>query len=191
MMNGLIVFEVVLLSCVAVSLMTPTSVAPACKFRVDACEPLKNNVCLGAQVDFTHTSTVFLRDGNSTVTQEDIQQKLQLWKGLQNFHKCWSVVQHLLCSVYVPKCDPNTAEVEYPSREWCQSAEKQCKIVETFNKNQGWPPFLRCKANHFKESCKVSFVLFSLFFIDKKLSNCFTDVKQIYIPVYYICLICI
>uniref|UniRef100_A0A0L8FLJ7 FZ domain-containing protein n=1 Tax=Octopus bimaculoides TaxID=37653 RepID=A0A0L8FLJ7_OCTBM len=158
MMNGLIVFEVILLSCVVVSLMTPTSVTRACKFRVDACEPLKSNVCLGAQVDFTHTSTVFLRDGgndNSTVTQEEIQQKLQLWKGLQNFHKCWSVVQHLLCSVYVPKCDPNTAEVEYPSREWCQSAEKQCRIVETFNKDQGWPSFLRCQANHFKESCKV------------------------------------
>ncbi|XP_052831910.1 smoothened homolog [Octopus bimaculoides] len=157
MMNGLIVFEVILLSCVVVSLMTPTSVTRACKFRVDACEPLKSNVCLGAQVDFTHTSTVFLRDGgndNSTVTQEEIQQKLQLWKGLQNFHKCWSVVQHLLCSVYVPKCDPNTAEVEYPSREWCQSAEKQCRIVETFNKDQGWPSFLRCQANHFKESCK-------------------------------------
>eukprot|EP00106_Octopus_bimaculoides_P021529 XP_014788971.1 PREDICTED: smoothened homolog [Octopus bimaculoides] len=162
MMNGLIVFEVILLSCVVVSLMTPTSVTRACKFRVDACEPLKSNVCLGAQVDFTHTSTVFLRDGgndNSTVTQEEIQQKLQLWKGLQNFHKCWSVVQHLLCSVYVPKCDPNTAEVEYPSREWCQSAEKQCRIVETFNKDQGWPSFLRCQANHFKESCKLTFLI--------------------------------
>ncbi|CAI9739644.1 smoothened homolog [Octopus vulgaris] len=157
MMNGLIVFEVILLSCVVVSLMTPTSVPPDCTFRVDACEPLKSNVCLGAQVDFTHTSTIFLRNGDndsSTVTQEEIQQKLQLWKGLQNFHKCWSVVQHLLCSVYVPKCDPNTSKVEYPSREWCQSAEKQCRIVETFNKNQGWPSFLRCQANHFKESCK-------------------------------------
>ena len=159
-MNKILLVELLLLSGVSLQLISTTINTPKCNVRVNACEPLKYNVCLGAKVGFTHTSLVFMND---SVTQLEVQEKLKLWKGLQNFHKCWSVVQQFLCSVYMPKCDPDSKNVQYPSQEWCHRAQDRCKIVKSYNNGSGWPDFLHCNQKHFKENCKVKKKVFFFF----------------------------
>lgn len=151
-MNKIFLLAVLFISGVSVQLISTTVRTPECNVYVNnSCEPLKYNICLGAKVSFTHTSLVF---ANDSITQLEVQEKLKLWKGLQNFHKCWSVVQQFLCSVYMPKCDNATNSLQYPSQEWCRRAQNRCKIVKTYNNNSGWPDFLHCNQKHFKENCK-------------------------------------
>ena len=120
-----------------------------CSVNVTACEPLQYKTCLGASLPYTHTSTELAFDSS---TQAEIQEKLKLWAGLQNAPRCWDVIQQLLCSVYMPKCDPATDRVELPSQKLCELTRSPCRIVES---TRGWPDFLKCDQDHFKSDCKV------------------------------------
>lgn len=71
--------------------------------------------------------------------------------GLRNAPRCWSVIQPLLCAVYMPKCE--NGRVELPSQSLCLATRRPCSIVE---QERGWPNFLKC--DHFPVGCSVSFV---------------------------------
>lgn len=114
------------------------------------CVPVTTTTCLGSSLTFTHTSKIF---ANDSATMAEVQEKLALWYGLQAAPECWAVVQPYLCSVYMPKCDNETGEVELPSKELCQRTRTPCKIVERY---KGWPDFLDCSNWYFEENCQVS-----------------------------------
>lgn len=72
--------------------------------------------------------------------------------GLRNAPRCWSVIQPLLCAVYMPKCE--NGRVELPSQSLCLATRRPCSIVE---QERGWPNFLKC--DHFPVGCSVSFIV--------------------------------
>ncbi|XP_035659548.1 smoothened homolog, partial [Branchiostoma floridae] len=110
-----------------------------CKKRAK-CELLEYSSCLGSTLTYQFTSTVL---ANDSTNQGDAHGKLVLWTGLKNVPRCWEVIQPLLCSVYMPKCE--NGYVELPSYEMCAVTRGPCKIVE---EEQGWPAFLQCQDNN-------------------------------------------
>ncbi len=127
-----------------------TFAANDCQVNSTHCIALpKGKTCFGSALKFQSTSLEFANDSS---TLAEVDEKLKLWKGLQNVPQCWAVVQRFLCSVYLPKCN-NTGFLEYPSKEECEKTRQPCKIVESFN--NGWPLFLQCNQPHFKPNCKV------------------------------------
>lgn len=106
-----------------------------CK-KTSTCEVLKYNSCLGSPLPYTHTSLVLAEDSS---TQEEAYEKLTMWSGLRNAPRCWSVIQPLLCAVYMPKCE--NGKVELPSQSLCAATRRPCSIVD---QERGWPNFLTC-----------------------------------------------
>nr|XP_046235313.1 smoothened homolog [Scatophagus argus] len=106
-----------------------------CK-KTTTCEALKYNTCLGSPLPYTHTSLILAEDSN---TQEEAFEKLTMWSGLRNAPRCWSVIQPLLCAVYMPKCE--NGRVELPSQSLCLATRRPCSIVD---QERGWPNFLKC-----------------------------------------------
>uniref|UniRef100_A0A671YUQ4 Protein smoothened n=1 Tax=Sparus aurata TaxID=8175 RepID=A0A671YUQ4_SPAAU len=106
-----------------------------CK-KTTTCEALKYNTCLGSPLPYTHTSLVLAEDSS---TQEEAYEKLTMWSGLRNAPRCWSVIQPLLCAVYMPKCE--NGKVELPSQSLCLATRRPCSIVD---QERGWPNFLKC-----------------------------------------------
>uniref|UniRef100_UPI00398F703B protein smoothened n=1 Tax=Pristiophorus japonicus TaxID=55135 RepID=UPI00398F703B len=121
-----------------------TSPHDRCK-KVSGCEPLRYNTCLGSVLPYTHTSLALAEDSKS---QEEAHNKLVLWSGLRNAPGCWSVIQQLLCAVYMPKCE--NGKVELPGQVMCQITRSPCAIVE---RERGWPDFLKCSIDRFPEGC--------------------------------------
>ncbi|XP_011611689.1 protein smoothened [Takifugu rubripes] len=113
-----------------------------CK-KTTTCEVLKYNTCLGSPLPYTHTSMILAEDSS---TQEEAMEKLTMWSGLRNAPRCWSVIQPLLCAVYMPKCE--NGRVELPSQSLCLATRRPCSIVE---QERGWPNFLKC--DHFPVGC--------------------------------------
>lgn len=106
-----------------------------CK-KSTTCEALKYNTCLGSPLPYTHTSLILAEDSS---TQEEAFEKLTMWSGLRNAPRCWSVIQPLLCAVYMPKCE--NGRVELPSQSLCLATRRPCSIVD---QERGWPAFLKC-----------------------------------------------
>ncbi|XP_057711528.1 protein smoothened [Corythoichthys intestinalis] len=106
-----------------------------CKMTT-TCEALKYNTCLGSPLPYTHTSLVLAED---SISQEEAFEKLTMWSGLRNAPRCWSVIQPLLCAVYMPKCE--NGRVELPSQSLCLATRRPCSIVD---QERGWPNFLKC-----------------------------------------------
>ncbi|CAM1302093.1 SMO (predicted) [Pycnogonum litorale] len=116
-------------------------------FKKSVCIPLNHTTCLGTKLPYRYTSLLL---ANDSFTQDEVQEKLGLWKALQNVPRCWAVVQPLLCAVYMPKCED--AAVMLPSQELCRKTRGPCRIVE---KEHGWPEFLDCdKTENFPRQCK-------------------------------------
>uniref|UniRef100_A0A668AJ03 Protein smoothened n=1 Tax=Myripristis murdjan TaxID=586833 RepID=A0A668AJ03_9TELE len=107
-----------------------------CK-KTTTCEVLKYNTCLGSPLPYTHTSLILAEDSS---TQEEAFEKLTMWSGLRNAPRCWSVIQPLLCAVYMPKCE--NGRVELPSQSLCAATRRPCSIVD---QERGWPNFLKCE----------------------------------------------
>lgn len=72
-----------------------------------------------------------------------------IFPGLRNAPRCWSVIQPLLCAVYMPKCE--NGRVELPSQSLCLATRRPCSIVD---QERGWPEFLKC--DKFPVGCSVS-----------------------------------
>ncbi|XP_077566216.1 protein smoothened [Stigmatopora nigra] len=106
-----------------------------CKMTT-TCEALKYNTCLGSPLPYTHTSLILAED---SISQEEAFEKLTMWSGLRNAPRCWSVIQPLLCAVYMPKCE--NGRVELPSQSLCLATRRPCSIVD---QERGWPGFLKC-----------------------------------------------
>uniref|UniRef100_A0A8C6WX70 Protein smoothened n=1 Tax=Neogobius melanostomus TaxID=47308 RepID=A0A8C6WX70_9GOBI len=106
-----------------------------CK-KTATCEALKYNTCLGSPLPYTHTSLALAEDSNS---QEEAFEKLTMWSGLRNAPRCWSVIQPLLCAVYMPKCE--NGRVELLGQSLCAATRGPCSIVD---RERGWPNFLTC-----------------------------------------------
>ncbi|KAM4570076.1 protein smoothened [Odontesthes bonariensis] len=107
-----------------------------CK-KTTTCEALKYNTCLGSPLPYTHTSLILAEDSS---TQEEAFEKLAMWSGLRNAPRCWSVIQPLLCAIYMPKCE--NGRVELPGQSLCQATRRPCSIVD---QERGWPNFLKCE----------------------------------------------
>ncbi|KAL5013281.1 hypothetical protein ScPMuIL_007551 [Solemya velum] len=130
-------------------LLQKTFSADSCVQNVSSCVPLQSKKCLGATLGFGFTSIVFATD---STTLSEVNDKLSQWALLEHVPKCWEVVQPFLCSVYMPKCNNDTLEVDLPSKELCQRAQDPCRIVEKYSED-GWPDFLHCSQHYFKEDC--------------------------------------
>uniref|UniRef100_A0A7N8XGC0 Protein smoothened n=1 Tax=Mastacembelus armatus TaxID=205130 RepID=A0A7N8XGC0_9TELE len=129
--------EVLLLWLSPTMLLSPngTIFEDNCK-KTTTCEALKYNTCLGSPLPYTHTSLILAEDSS---TQEEAFEKLTMWSGLRNAPRCWSVIQPLLCAVYMPKCE--NGRVELPSQSLCLATRQPCSIVD---QERGWPSFLKC-----------------------------------------------
>uniref|UniRef100_A0AAQ4PZ05 Protein smoothened n=1 Tax=Gasterosteus aculeatus aculeatus TaxID=481459 RepID=A0AAQ4PZ05_GASAC len=119
-----------------------TAFVDHCK-KHSTCEALKYNTCLGSPLPYTHTSLALAEDSG---TQEEAFEKLTMWSGLRNAPRCWSVIQPLLCAIYMPKCE--NGRVELPSQSLCLATRGPCSIVD---QERGWPGFLKC--DKFPQGC--------------------------------------
>ncbi|CAN8027445.1 unnamed protein product [Ixodes persulcatus] len=115
-------------------------------FRAATCEPIINATCFGVSLPYGHTTVELVNDSTS---QLEIQERLDLWQGLQQIPRCWAVVQPLLCAVYRPKCADG--RVTLPSQEMCRLVRGFCKIAALGSE---WPSFLRCQHDIFASGCK-------------------------------------
>ncbi|CAN7999019.1 unnamed protein product, partial [Ixodes hexagonus] len=115
-------------------------------FRHATCEPIINATCFGVSLPYSHTTVELVNDSTS---QLEIQERLNLWQGLQQIPRCWAVVQPLLCAVYRPKCVDG--RVTLPSQEMCRLVRGFCKVVALGSE---WPSFLQCQHDIFTSGCK-------------------------------------
>ncbi|XP_023023019.1 smoothened, frizzled class receptor [Leptinotarsa decemlineata] len=114
--------------------------------RPAKCQDLNYTTCMGAKLPY-HSTTLELTD---LKTQEQVQEKLQLYKYLRYIPKCWAVIQPFLCALYMPKCENN--EVDLPSRVMCKITLEPCKIL--YNSSL-FPEFLNCEDDRlFPNKCK-------------------------------------
>ncbi|KAG5887266.1 hypothetical protein JTB14_015703 [Gonioctena quinquepunctata] len=114
--------------------------------RPATCQVLNYTTCMGAKLPY-HSTTLELTDLKS---QEQVQEKLQLYNYLRFIPKCWAVIQPFLCALYMPKCDKN--KVDLPSRVMCKITLEPCKIL--YNSSV-FPEFLNCEDERlFPNSCK-------------------------------------
>ncbi|XKL60090.1 hypothetical protein PGB90_001106 [Kerria lacca] len=109
------------------------------------CERLKYSTCFGVKLPYSSTS-LNLIPGVST--QDDVQEKLQRWKGLMYIPRCWAVIQPFLCSLYMPKCENGL--VDLPSFEMCEIIKYPCRILHLVNL---WPEEFNCSSSY-KSRCK-------------------------------------
>ena len=56
-----------------------------------------------------------------------IQSRFQTFQNLQNFPKCWNVIQPYICAIYMPRCENNSMVL--PSLEMCKAARIPCQFV--------------------------------------------------------------
>ncbi|XP_023239668.1 smoothened homolog [Centruroides sculpturatus] len=152
------------------------------------CRELNNFTCLGMTLPYTKTSNHF-----TSLNQNDTQDILNKWKVLQSVPKCWSVIQPLLCAIYMPKCE--NGFVTLPSQEMCNITRGPCRVVA---KEQKWPNYLLCENDDlFPSGCKVfSKILFCLvffpnifqitFLIDWKNANKYPAVVIFYINICFL-----
>ncbi|KAL4218471.1 hypothetical protein ACF0H5_023205 [Mactra antiquata] len=119
-----------------------------CYKQNTTCVPVSLSMCLTTKVTFTHTSLIYT---NSTLTQSEIQDDLEVWRQLQGVPECWSVIQPFLCSVYLPRCNDEASEVERPNRELCERVRSPCEVVKRYNGS--WPWFLQCDQWFYADSC--------------------------------------
>lgn len=113
------------------------------------CETLQHRKCLGSTLEYNFTTLQLVTDSSN---QDEVQSNLEKWKGLKFLSNCWSVLQPLLCQVYMPECQAD-GSVRLPCREQCEATRKPCSVVERYHKK--WPDFLQC-ANLKEGDCKVS-----------------------------------
>ncbi|XP_037315713.2 protein smoothened [Pungitius pungitius] len=128
--------------CAAALSPNGTAFVDHCK-KHSTCEALRYNTCLGSPLPYTHTSLALADDSG---TQEEAFEKLTMWSGLRNAPRCWSVIQPLLCAIYMPKCE--NGRVELPSQSLCLATRGPCSIVD---QERGWPGFLKC--DKFPQGC--------------------------------------
>lgn len=112
------------------------------------CETLQHRKCLGSTLEYNFTTLQLVTDSSN---QDQVQSNLEKWKGLKFLSNCWSVLQPLLCQVYMPECQAD-GSVRLPCREQCEATREPCSVVERYNKK--WPDFLQC-ANFKEGDCKV------------------------------------
>nr|CAI5822276.1 unnamed protein product [Callosobruchus analis] len=114
--------------------------------RPAKCEVLNYTTCMGAKLPY-HSTTLDLTDLKS---QENVQEKLQLYQYLHFIPNCWAVIQPFLCALYMPKCEKG--KVDLPSREMCRITLEPCKIL--YNSSL-FPEFLNCEDERlFPPRCK-------------------------------------
>lgn len=135
---GMLCFLAVLFGTSYAVLSPNTTIRDICK-KATTCEVLKYKACLGSPLPYTHTSLILAEDSS---TQDEAFEKLAMWSGLRNAPRCWSVIQPLLCAIYMPKCE--NGRVELPSQHLCQATRRPCSIVD---QERGWPNFLKCENN--------------------------------------------
>lgn len=114
--------------------------------RSAKCTVLKNATCMGAKLPY-HSSTLEL---TNLTSEEQVQEKLQLYQYLRYVPKCWAVIQPFLCALYMPKCVNDV--VDLPSKEMCKITLGPCKIIYDAGI---FPEFLRCDDERlFPSKCK-------------------------------------
>nr|CAD7430029.1 unnamed protein product [Timema monikensis] len=89
------------------------------------CEQLNYTTCMGVKLPYMSTTRQLI---DYSLTQEQIQEKLELWRGARRIPKCWAVIQPILCALYMPKCENDT--VDLPSQEMCKMALGPCPILQ-------------------------------------------------------------
>ena len=100
------------------------------------CEELtKNATCFGTTLPYSSISYSFTGLQNIW----NIKDRLKDWEALKAVPKCWAVIQPLLCSVYLPKCE--NGKVSKVPHQLCRVVQNPCRIVEYV---QEWPTFLQC-----------------------------------------------
>ncbi|KAG7270685.1 LOW QUALITY PROTEIN: hypothetical protein CRUP_030412 [Coryphaenoides rupestris] len=135
----------------ASSLMTSPNASAALDDACSRAAPRwRAAACLGSTLPYAHTTLALAHD---SATQEEAWEKLTMWvppprggvdkPGLRNAPRCWSVIQPLLCAVYMPKCE--NGRVELPSQTMCLATRRPCSIVD---QERGWPDFLKCEDNN-------------------------------------------
>ncbi|GLH15390.1 Protein smoothened [Gryllus bimaculatus] len=102
------------------------------------CEKLNNNSCFGVKLPYSSTTLDLVDDVTS---QEQVLEKLSaLSEGLRQIPKCWAIIQPLLCSLYMPRCEDEM--VDLPSQEMCNMTIWPCRtLLQTNN----WPSFPKCE----------------------------------------------
>lgn len=113
------------------------------------CEPLNRTTCLGTKLPYANTSVHLTFYDN----QYQIQTQLELYRELINVPNCWAVIQPLLCSTFMPKCDQVLGNdmVFLPSYEMCKITMEPCSIL--YNTSY-FPSFLKCNATLFPTRCE-------------------------------------
>uniref|UniRef100_A0A0C9QYH3 Smo protein n=1 Tax=Fopius arisanus TaxID=64838 RepID=A0A0C9QYH3_9HYME len=115
--------------------------------RPAQCVSLEYRTCLGTSLTYEQTSLDLLPRNHS---QDKINETLTQLESLKYIPKCWTVVQPLLCSVFMPKCSNN--QLDLPSPDTCRKILKPCGIVMN---STIWPEFLRCDNERiFSTQCK-------------------------------------
>ncbi|XP_063973467.1 protein smoothened [Diachasmimorpha longicaudata] len=118
--------------------------------RPSKCVSLEYRTCLGTPLTYEQTSLDLLPDNHS---QDKINETLTMLESLKYIPKCWTVVQPLLCAVFMPKCSNNLLDL--PSPDTCKKILKPCGIVMN---STVWPDFLRCENEKiFSPQCKNDF----------------------------------
>lgn len=114
--------------------------------RSAKCTVLKNATCMGVKLPY-YSSTL---DLTNLTSEEQVQEKLQLYQYLRYIPKCWAVIQPFLCALYMPKCINDV--VDLPSKEMCKITLGPCKIIYDAGI---FPEFMRCDDEElFPSKCK-------------------------------------
>lgn len=114
--------------------------------RPAKCIELKNDYCMGVKLPY-RSSTFEL---TNLLTEEQVHERLRLYRYVRYVPKCWAVIQPFLCALYLPKCEGD--KVDLPSKEMCKVTLKPCKILYDFGV---FPEFMKCKDETlFPSQCK-------------------------------------
>ncbi|ODN01519.1 Smoothened [Orchesella cincta] len=135
------------------------------------CQAMQFSTCFGAKLPYAFTSSDLV---NENFTQQQIQHEMKLWEGLRSVPRCWAVIQPLLCSVYMPKCQDDY--IELPPQELCRITKNPCRVIEQAMKE--WPSILKCEDNFkFPSGCKMSTDISELRF--NKSGSCMEPMKEV------------
>ena len=102
------------------------------------CEVIKIPMCKGIGYNLTYMPNMFNQD-----TQEEAALDVhQFWPLVEI--KCSPDLKFFLCSMFAPKCQPNSKDEVLPCRSLCRRARKGCSsLLRQYGFT--WPERMRCR----------------------------------------------
>ncbi|KAI1289459.1 Protein smoothened [Halotydeus destructor] len=114
------------------------------------CIPLQSNSCFDVNLPYKFTSIT-----SKFTNEQQVRSYLSKFEVIRKIPRCWTVLQPLLCTLFLPRCDNNlTVQPTYEMCKIIHQDQGPCRLIESHFGNNIWPEYLKCdNQSMFPKNC--------------------------------------